>query len=100
MFVNIYRLVLNSYMKAFNKNGLRKSVFPYEFLDSYEKLDYNINLIERKDFHSTLKNSGISDAEWKKFNENRRNLGWNTVRDLLKYYNNLDVKPFLEAVIN
>lgn len=91
---------LDQYIKAFNKGGLKKSVFPYEFLDSYDKLEFDINLIERKHFYSSLKNSNISDEEWNEFLENKVKHEWKTVRDLLKFYNNLDVKPFLEAVIN
>ena len=91
---------LDQYIKAFNKDGLRKSVFPYEFLDSYEKLDFDIKLLERKHFHSKLKNGGITDAEWTEFTVNRDNLGWKTIRDLLVYYNNLDVQPFVQAIVN
>ena len=91
---------LDQYIKAFNKDGLRKSVFPYEFLDSYEKLDFDIKLLERKHFHSKLKNGGITDAEWTEFTLNRDNLGWKTIRDLLIFYNNLDVQPFVQAVVN
>lgn len=91
---------LDQYIKAFNKDGLKKSVFPYEYMDSYEKLSSDINLIERKHFFSSLKNCGITDEEWAEFNNNKFKHQWKTLRDLLKFYNNLDVKPFLEAVIN
>lgn len=91
---------LDQYIQAFNKGGLKKSVFPYEYMDSYEKLNSDINLIERKHFFSTLKNCGITDDEWKEFNDNRIIYQWKTLKDLLRFYNNLDVRPFLEAVIN
>ena len=91
---------LDKYIKAFNPKGLKKSIFPYEFLDSYDKLDYDVHQITRQDFFSKLKNSTVGDTEWEKFCENRLTLGWKTVRDLLEFYNNLDVKPFLEAVVN
>ena len=88
---------LDKYIKAFNPKGLKKSIFPYEFLDDYEKLNYDINLLTRNDFFSKLKNKGISDEEWQEFEENKIKYGWTEIRDLLKYYNNLDVQPFLEA---
>ena len=91
---------LDAYIKAFNPGGLKKSVFPYEYMDSYEKLSSDINLLERKHFYSSLKNAGITDEEWNEFNNNKVLYGWKTLRDLLKFYNNLDVKPFLEAIIN
>ena len=91
---------LDQYIKAFNPNGLKKSVFPYEFLDSYEKLDFDIHKLERKHFHSKLKNGGINLLQWDEFEKNRDKLGWKTLRDLLIHYNNLDVQPFLEAIIN
>ena len=91
---------LDKYVKAFNKNGMKKSIFPYEFLDSYEKLYCNIDVLTKNDFYSSLKNSHITDEEWALFNKNKKELGWKTVMDLLEFYNNLDVKPFLEAVIN
>lgn len=91
---------LDAYIKAFNPNGMKKSIFPYEFLDSYDKLDLDINVLTRQHFFSKLKNKGISTEEWFEFKDNKIKYGWKTIKDLLKYYNNLDVKPFLEAVIN
>ena len=55
-------------------------------------------MLKREDFFSSLKNKGITDEEWEEFKENRK--GMKTIRDLLEFYNNLDVKPFLEAILN
>jgi hypothetical protein len=90
---------LDKYLNAFNPNGEQKSIFPYEFLGSYEKLDYSIDELSKDDFHSSLKNSDISEKEWESFLENKTKFQWKTVRDLLEYYNNLDVKPFLQSII-
>ena len=54
----------------------------------------------KEHFYSSLKNSNITEEEWGQFQTNKRELEWKTIRDLLKYYNNLDVKPFLGAVLN
>jgi hypothetical protein len=91
---------LDKYITAFNPNGMKKSVFPYEYIDSFEKLNENIDVLSRKHFFSSLKNKGITDKEWEEFKENKIKYEWKTIKDLLKYYNNLDVKPFLEAVLN
>ena len=90
---------LAAYIKAYNGAGAQKSVFPYEFLDGYEKLDYDICLIQRNDFYSSLSNKGINDEEWTEFQLNIEKYNWKTLRDLLIYFNNLDVQPFLEAMI-
>jgi len=91
---------LDSYIQAFNKGGLKKSIFPYEFLDSYEKLEYDINILTKEHFYSSLKNKDITDEEFKEFLTNKEKYSWKTIRDLLKFYNNLDVQPFLDAVVN
>ena len=91
---------LDAYVKAFNPNGMKKGIFPYDFLDSYDKLNEPITILKRKDFYSSLKNKGITDKEWDDFKENITRYEWKTVRDLLKWYNNSDVKPFLESIIN
>lgn len=91
---------LDKYIKAFNPNGCQKSVFPYEFVDSYEKLNCDINTLTRDNFYSSLKNKGISNDEWVTFEKNKEKYNWRTVEDLLIFYNNLDVQPFLEAILN
>lgn len=91
---------LDKYITAFNPNGCKKSIFPYEYVSSYDRLNDDINHLTRESFFSTLKNKGISVKEWEEFVENKKKYEWKTVMDLLRYYNNLDVKPFLEAVLN
>jgi hypothetical protein len=52
----------------------KKGVFPYEFMDCFEKLNYD-KLPEKKEFYSRLNDCGISDKDyehakevWKEFN--------------------------------
>jgi len=51
-------------------------------------------------FYSSLTKSNISTAEYQLVCDTWQQRGWSTLRDLLIYYNNLDVKPFVEAVEN
>jgi hypothetical protein len=90
---------LDAYIKAFNKDGLKKGIFPYEYMDSFEKVDSDINLLTKETFFSKLKNKGITKEEWEEFEFNKSKYNWKTLRDLLIYYNNLDVKPFLDAIL-
>ena len=80
-----------AYLKAYVEQE-EKGFFPYEWFDSLEKLDHP-RLPPHEAFYSKLKLSNISEQDyaWK-----RR--GMHTVRDLLVWYNNLDVKPFLTAL--
>lgn len=74
-----------------------KSYFCYEYLDSFERLRETA-LPPHEAFYSELKGSNISDEEYnslvKVWNENKMS----TLQDLLIFYNNLDVKPFVEGV--
>ena len=56
---------------------LRKGVFPYEYMDSWEKLDENA-LPPEKDFYSNLNLEDISDKDY---------LHAQKVRDLFKIKN-------------
>ena len=44
----------------------KKLVFPYDWLDSYEKLDH-VGKVEKEEFHSKLKGKGITDEEYANF---------------------------------
>ena len=75
----------------------QKQHFPYEFLDSFEKLNYP-ELPPVDAFFSTLKNKNTLDDGDKSIEENYQDLHelWQnkqmtSLADLLEYYNNYDV---------
>ncbi|XP_078347123.1 uncharacterized protein LOC144632369 [Oculina patagonica] len=75
-----------------------KSWFPYEWFDSPEKLDYP-GLPDYLAWYSKLKNSFVLKlSEWKACKKLFREKGMRTFADWLRYYNNLDVAPGLEAL--
>ena len=77
---------------------LGKLVFPYEWLDSYEKLNH-VGPVKRKCFYSSLKKKKtISHQEWRQFRQEFFKRGCVTMLDWLKEYNIADVEPFIEAV--
>ena len=87
----------DSWVKAYGCE-VTKSDFPYEWFDSAEKLDYP-GLPDYVHWFSKLKNSyTLSLSEWKTCKETFRKKGMKTFKDWVKYYNNLDVAPGLEAL--
>ncbi|KAL9953248.1 hypothetical protein ACROYT_G040634 [Oculina patagonica] len=75
-----------------------KSWFPYEWFDSPEKLDYP-GLPDYLAWYSRLKNSFVLKlSEWRACKKLFREKGMRTFADWLRYYNNLDVMPGLEAL--
>jgi G:T-mismatch repair DNA endonuclease (very short patch repair protein) len=84
------------YLKAF-KCTLEKGFFPYEWLDSLEKLTER-SLPSKDSFYSSLKDASISDEEYALCQEVWKREDMKTMRDFLVWYNNLDVLPFVEAV--
>ena len=77
---------------------LTKSWLPYEWFDSPDKLDFP-GLPPYLAWYSKLKNSYVlSLKEYDDCHRIFRDLGMQTFGDWLKYYNNLDVAPFLEAL--
>jgi G:T-mismatch repair DNA endonuclease (very short patch repair protein) len=84
------------YLKAF-KCEQEKVFFPYEWMDSFDKLDH-IQLPPKYCFYNALKKEHISVEDyclcqtvW--YRENMQ-----TFRDFLVWYNNLDVAPFIVAI--
>ena len=78
----------------------RKILFPYEAIDSLEKLNSK-EIPPYSAFYSSLTNSNISVEDYQlvvKTWKNKNN--WQSVRDLLVYYNKIDVQPFVGAVVN
>jgi G:T-mismatch repair DNA endonuclease (very short patch repair protein) len=66
-------------------------------MDCLEKLDFD-RLPDQKAFDSRLKNETMSDKDYEVVQQAWSEKDMKTVKDLLVWYNNLDVKPFLEAV--
>ena len=89
----------HSYSKYLRAYGctLNKGFFPYEWIDSLEKLRHD-KLPEKEVFYSSLKNEGISDDDYAYLQQVWTEQNMKTVRDLLIWYNNLDVLPFLQAL--
>ena len=85
-----------SYLKAFGVEE-QKGFFPYEWLDSLDKLDQT-TLPPRSAFFSKLKQESISEEDYRVVLRAWHEHGMKSVRDLLIWYNNLDVKPFLTAL--
>ena len=122
----------DSFLKSYDTD-VKKSFFPYEWLDEYCKLQYP-DLPPYDAFYSKLKKCNTLEAESNayhsllvKFNNDVEKTlsilklskppktglehyaelqeiwlanNWTSVRDLLIYYNNCDVSPFVEALLN
>ena len=86
----------DKYLKAFGCQ-VTKGFLPYEWIDSLEKLNYD-RLPAHDHFFSKLKNSNITEEEYKYCLNVWERHDMKTFRDFLIWYNNRDVKPFLEAV--
>ena len=77
---------------------LQKPVFPYEWLDSFEKLNHK-GPVKYEDFYSSLKGGEtISQEQYQNFCEEFRKRGCETMEDWLEEYNLADVKPFINAL--
>jgi len=85
-----------AFIKAY-KCKLNKGFFPYDYLTDYSKLN-ETELPPHEAFYNRLKNKNITDVEYEicvnAWNEHKMK----TFKDFLKWYNNLVVIPFIEAV--
>ena len=70
-------------------------MFPYEWLDSYEKLSH-VGPVSYEDFYSSLK-STITRDEYEQFLKLFKENDCTTMGDWLRVYNVADVVPFIEA---
>ena len=77
---------------------LQKLAFPYEWFDSFDKLNHE-GPVKYEDFYSSLKGGiTISQEEYQNFCEEFRKRGCETMKDWLEEYNLADVEPFIEAL--
>ena len=75
-----------------------KSWFPYHWFDTPEKLDFR-GLPKYEDWYSKLKGEYVlTREEWEGCQLLFKEKGMCTFADWLRYYNNLDVAPGLEAL--
>ena len=68
-------------------------------MDSFEKLNFP-RPPPHEVFYSSLHQSNISNEEYALVVETWEKEGWTTLKDLLIYYNLLDVAPFVQAISN
>ena len=77
---------------------LQKLAFPYEWFDSFDKLNHK-GPVKYEEFYSSLKGGiTISEEEYQNFRDEFSKRGCVTMKDWLKEYNLADVKPFIEAL--
>ena len=74
-----------------------KNFFSYEFIDSIEKLNYP-TVPTHECFYSTLQIANIFAQDYDLVVRTWEREGWRTLKDLLIHYNQLDVRPFVQAV--
>ena len=74
-----------------------KRFFPYEWMDSLEKLQHPA-LPPHEAFFSSLTNTNISTEEYQYCQKVWSSNNMQTFQDFLIWYNNLDVKPFCDAL--
>ncbi|GMF35064.1 unnamed protein product [Phytophthora lilii] len=76
---------------------LSKGVFPYEYITSFDVLN-ETKLPPKSAFYSKLRCTNISDDEYKRVQFVWEYYQMKTIKDLLIWYNNLDVGPFIKAI--
>jgi hypothetical protein len=86
----------DAFIKAY-KCKLDKGFFPYDYFDSYEKIN-DTKLPSHELFFSKMKNKNITDDEYKICVNAWKDNNMKTFKDFLEWYNNLDVLPFVEAI--
>ena len=84
------------YLKAYGIST-QKGFFPYEYVSDLEQLK-ETSLPPHQAFYSRLKGSNISEEDYSWCQRVWKENGMETQKDFLCWYNNLDVKPFLEAI--
>ena len=89
---------LSSFIKAYDIDE-QKGWFPYEWFNDYAKLDYPIKSLKITDFYSSLKGEAMKQKDFDQLMIICEKNNLVLVRDLLEWYNNLDVEPLLKACL-
>lgn len=77
--------------------GLCKGLFPYEYVKSFDVLNQT-EIPPKSAFDSELRGTSISYNDYERVKYIWEQYEMKTVEDLLIWYNNLDVKPFVRAI--
>ena len=88
----------SQFLKAYGSD-IPKGIFPYEWFDTFEKLNFP-HLPPASEFYSSVKkeNSIKNDDDYKKLIKIWNDNQMTCFKDYLIYYNNLDTGPFCEAL--
>ena len=100
-FIDIYNYAKTS-LDGFNKSfeaETSKSYFCYTYVKSVQQLD-ETELPPRRYFYNDLKKCEMPLSAYQELQSLWVRNKWSTLRDLLIYYNTLDVEPFHQAVQN
>ena len=87
-----------SFLKCFNTSQA-KGMFPFTWFTDVNKLD-ETELPPKEMFYNTLKEQAISDEDYNYLSAIFKDNNMTCMADFLKWYNNLDVGPFVEAMQN
>ncbi|GMF27809.1 unnamed protein product [Phytophthora fragariaefolia] len=77
--------------------GLGKVIFPYEYITSFGVLSQP-EVPPKSAFDSALRSTSISDEDYARVQFVWEHYGMKSIKDLLIWYNNLDVVPFIKAI--
>ncbi|KAG2826262.1 hypothetical protein PC118_g22490 [Phytophthora cactorum] len=77
--------------------GLGKGLFPYEYITAFNVLNQT-TIPPKSAFDSELRGSSISADDYKRVEFVWGHYGMKSIKDLLIWYNNLDVVPFIKAI--
>ena len=88
----------SKFLKAYDVEE-QKGFFPYEWVDSLDKLGAT-ELPPHDAFFSKLKNANITQEQYSFCQEIWNSKNMQTMRDFVTWYNNLDVVPFLSDIAN
>jgi hypothetical protein len=89
---------LDKFIKAYDIDA-NKGFFPSEWFDCYKKLDYLVSDLRIENFNSSLKNTVMKQKDFDLLIQTCKSLNLIHIKDLLKWYNNLDVGPMLKACL-
>ena len=99
---------LDKYLRTWNATEV-KSVFPHELFSSIEQVEKTTTFPAYEDFYSTLRNTNVDQGDYdqaKHLYNHHFNLPvghpekWSSMRDWLRHYNLLDVRPLVTAIEN